>query len=261
MKKGMIYLAAAVVFFSIPVFLTGCTRKVQQPDGLDEIALSGNVTLSENTVSESPEGVPKETDADNESGGGRAENRDEGPAGDGGASPEEESSKQPCYVYICGAVQVPGVYEMEAGDRIFTVIERAGGFTEAACTDYVNQALSVVDGLRIRIPTVQEAKELKDGGEGDRQNPLADDSGLDYPKGTAGLPDDGAEETPGGLVNINTAAKEQLCTLTGIGERKAEAIIAYRREHGDFSQKEDIMKVAGIKQAGYEKIKEQIIVD
>lgn len=260
MKKGMIHLAAAVVFFSIPVFLTGCTRKVQRPDGLDEIALSGEEILSEDTVSGSPEGVLKEIDAHSES-GGKAENRDEGPAGEGGAVPlEEESGKQLCYVYICGAVQSPGVYEMEADDRIFTVIERAGGFTEAACTDYVNQALSVADGLRIRIPTVQEAKELRNGG-GERQNPAADDNGLEYPRGTAELPGEAAAGTPGGLVNINTAAKEQLCTLTGIGERKAEAIIAYRREHGDFSQKEDIMKVAGIKQAGYEKIKEQIIVD
>ena len=62
------------------------------------------------------------------------------------------------------------------------------------------------------------------------------------------------------LLNINTATIEQLCTLSGIGEAKARAIVEYREQKGDFSRIEDIMKVAGIKQTGYDKIKDSITV-
>ena len=63
-----------------------------------------------------------------------------------------------------------------------------------------------------------------------------------------------------GLVNINTATVEQLCTLNGIGESRAKTIIAYREEHGAFAKKEDIMKVTGIKENSYAKIRDQITV-
>ena len=62
------------------------------------------------------------------------------------------------------------------------------------------------------------------------------------------------------LVNINTATVEQLCTLNGIGESRAKTIIAYREAHGNFTKKEDIMKVTGIKESSYAKIKDQITV-
>ena len=59
-------------------------------------------------------------------------------------------------------------------------------------------------------------------------------------------------------VNINTAGISELTTLPGIGESRAESIIAYREMHGAFSKIEDIMKISGIKGAAYEKIKERI---
>ena len=258
MKNKSINVTVTLVFFCVLVFLTGCTRKIERADGLDEIVVYDEDILQDNVPEAGYDDWDGETDTGGEIGNAGAGNVGMGLAETEAALSSEELCGQPCYVYICGAVQLPGVYEMEPDDRIFTVIERAGGFTEGACTDYVNQALSVADGLRIWIPTVQEAEELA-GSRGRDSRTLSEDSnGLEYPKGMTDIPDAKENEASGGLVNINTAAKEQLCTLTGIGERKAEAIIAYRMEHGNFSQKEDIMKVAGIKQGGYDKIKEQI---
>lgn len=169
-------------------------------------------------------------------------------------------SAQECYIHIYGAVKNPGVYLMNPGDRIFQAVERAGGFTDDACEDYVNQAKSVEDGLKIWIPTKQEAEQRREGEEetaqragkaADAEGGTDDNAGLFYPTQEAQM---------GGKVNINTAAQEELCTLTGIGEAKAQAIIAYRETHGRFAKPEDIMKVTGIKQSGYEKIQNQITV-
>ncbi len=142
-----------------------------------------------------------------------------------------------CFVHICGAVKAPGVYQIEKGSRIFTVVDMAGGFLETACQSYVNLAEPVSDGQRIYIPTLEEA---------------ADSVILQQI--------DVGEKTADGKININTAQAAELCTLPGIGAAKAEAIIAYRSEHGSFKQIEDIMKVTGIKQSGYEKLRERITV-
>lgn len=129
------------------------------------------------------------------------------------------------YVYLCGAVENPDVYSVKEGSRVFEVIQKAGGFTEDADKTYVNQARVVADGEQIKIPTVGEVVEQKKDG-----------------------------------INMNTASKEVLCTLPGIGESRAESIIQYREENGLFQTKEDIMKVPGIKEGMYDKIKDKIIV-
>lgn len=133
------------------------------------------------------------------------------------------------WVHICGEVMVPGVYEMTLESRIYDVLMAAGGFTEEADEQQVNLAAVVSDGMQIYIPA-----------EGERVTR-----------------EDGSQE---GLVNINTASVAELCTLPGIGESKAEAIIVYREANGGFQSKEDIMKVSGIKQSAYAKIKDKITV-
>jgi competence protein ComEA len=70
----------------------------------------------------------------------------------------------------------------------------------------------------------------------------------------------GEEGAAGGPVNINTAGVSELMRLSGVGESRAKDIIAYRKEHGAFSVPEDIMKVPGIKEAVFEKIKDDITV-
>jgi len=148
------------------------------------------------------------------------------------------------YVHICGEVEHPGVYEMEAGDRIYQVVERAGGYTQAAATDYLNLAEPVVDGMKLVVPDQNELAQATE---------LYGAMGLNPERSSQGA-------VEAGKINLNTATKEQLMTLRGIGEARAGDIIRYRETHGNFSCIEDIMKVSGIKDAAFQKIKESITV-
>lgn len=145
------------------------------------------------------------------------------------------------YVHICGAVVTPGVYKVKADSRVYEVIELAGGLLPEACPEYRNQAQAVEDGMQIIIPTRQEVED-----------------GAVTPAESA--PAAQAESGAAALVNINTAGKEELCTLPGIGEARAESILQYRNQYGAFDAAEDIMKVEGIKEKAYLKIKDRIRV-
>jgi competence protein ComEA len=151
------------------------------------------------------------------------------------------SGAETAFVFICGAVVNPGVYEVENGSRICDVLELAGGFGEDAETDYLNLAEPVSDGQKVYVPTQGETATALFAGE---ETETAE-----------------AVEEASGRVNINTASKEVLVTLPGIGESKADSILAYRAEHGGFSSIEEIMEIPGIKEAVFSKIKELITVD
>ena len=153
---------------------------------------------------------------------------------------QSEESKFPYCVYICGAVNSPGVYQLPEGARICDVIEKAGGFTEDASVDYLNQAQTVNDGEMIYVPTEEEAYVRSDEYlQGERGGASADD----------------------GKININTATKEQLTSISGIGDGRAESIIKYRSEHGKFATIEDIKNVSGIGDSIFENIKDYITVN
>ena len=136
------------------------------------------------------------------------------------------------YVHICGEVNNPGVYELAEGSRIFEAVEAAGGFTEEAAQASLNLAQVISDEEQIVILTQDEAEEK------------------------ARL----EREQAAGIVNLNTASKEQLMTLPGIGESRAEDILRYRQESGGFQAIEEIMNVPGIKESAYLKIKDSITV-
>lgn len=156
-----------------------------------------------------------------------------------------DKSEAPLLVYVCGEVASPGVYELPAGARVCDAVDAAGGFTRKASRDYWNLAEALTDGQMISFPTEEEAAERRkydtDG------NTSADTTFAD-------------PETDG-KVNINTADVNQLQQLSGIGQTRAEAIVAYRNEHGVFARVEDIMKVSGIKNALFEKMRDDITVD
>ncbi len=165
---------------------------------------------------------------------------------------EEESSAPEaiCIVYICGAVAHPGVYELPEGSRIYQAVEAAGGFLPEAKEQLLNLAAPVADGMKITVFTKEEADTVSEA-DVISVPALISSSGL---TGGAGL-DKGT-----GQVNINTAGKDELMTLKGIGESRAEDIIAYREKHGLFRKIEDIMKVPGIKDGAFQKIKDDITV-
>lgn len=144
------------------------------------------------------------------------------------------------FIDICGAVVNPGVYKMEADSRVFQVVEAAGGFLPEAAAASVNQAEPVSDGQQIYVPTQEEIEE-----------------GISP---AAIQPEENSAESADGVVNINTADANALKSLSGIGDAKAQAILAYREEHGSFSSIEDIMQVPGIKESTFSAIKDKIAV-
>lgn len=150
-------------------------------------------------------------------------------------------------VYICGAVAHAGVYELEPDSRVYQVIDLAGGFAENAATDQINQAERVNDGQMIRIETQEEAQQRKEAGEVSAQEVQAESAGQ-------------TTVLSGGRVNINTAAKEELMTLPGIGASKADSIIKYREANGAFQKIEDIMQITGIKEGVFQKIRDAITI-
>lgn len=157
----------------------------------------------------------------------------------------EELTETEYFVYVCGAVEREGVYRLPAKSRIFEAVEMAGGFGEEASKEYINLAQEIADGMKIYIPTAEEV--LQAGNQ------------LEVTAGMAGEGD--TQEADSGLVNINTAGKEQLTTLPGIGASRAESIITYRDQQGKFQKIEDIMKVSGIKEGAFAKIKDRICVN
>ena len=164
---------------------------------------------------------------------------EEAQKGDSGAREEEtkeESLKSQeasvICVYVCGAVAAPGVYELAADARIGDALEAAGGMTEEAADTWLNLAEHMKDGQKIEVPDREQAEELADE----------------------------AQQQESSLVNLNTAAAEELMSLTGVGQSKAEDILNYREQHGGFQTIEELMQIPGIKERVFEKIKDQITV-
>lgn len=152
------------------------------------------------------------------------------------------STPEPISVYITGAVERPGVYQVPRDSRLVEVIAAAGGFLEGAEIDKLNLAEKLKDGQQIDIPGSVEVPtpQLVIGGGGLLVTP-----------------------TPpvGGLVNINTADAALLETVPGIGPTIASRIIAYREENGPFERVDDLQKVAGIGPATLEQIRPYITVE
>ena len=141
-------------------------------------------------------------------------------------SDEAKPDAEVIYAQIDGEVINPGVYEVIAGDRVFTLVEKAGGLMEDALISSINMAAVVEDGVSYHVLSKDAVS--KDG--------------------------------KGGMININTADVDELTTLQGIGKSKASAIVKYREENGAFKSIEDLLNVPGIKESTLAKIRDKIIV-
>lgn len=151
------------------------------------------------------------------------------------SEPEAVEVKTQVYVYVTGAVANPGVYSLDEGLRVCDAVEAAGGLTEDADASTVNLARVLSDGEHIALPTKAEV-----------ETALA--------QGSAG----GAAASS--LVNINTADASALETLSGVGSATAQAIISDREQNGPFSTIEDLMRVDGIGEKKFAKLKDSICV-
>lgn len=156
------------------------------------------------------------------------------------AGAQEQETSQIIYVQVSGAVRSPGVYELPAGARVFEAVQKAGGMTDEAAAQSLNQAQEVSDGQMIVLYTTEEWEKMRKDGQTESAA--------------------GSTQSDDGRININTATLEQLCTISGIGQSRAQSIITYREQNGEFGSVEEIMKVSGIKQGLYEKIKDKIKV-
>ena len=146
---------------------------------------------------------------------------------------EEQDSK--IFVDVKGAVKHPGVFETTKDKRVKDLIEEAGGLLDDADTSTLNLSQKVKDQMVIYVlKHGEKPKQMTDGGS--------------------------TGSSSGDVININTASKEQLMKISGVGKTKAEAIIAHREKNGDFKKKEDITKVRGIGKSTFEKIKDKIEV-
>lgn len=160
-------------------------------------------------------------------------------------------------VHICGAVSAPGVYELPAGSRIIDAVEAGGGFLPEADEACCNLAEEIVDGCQIYIMTKMES--CADG-QTEKKAGIQTSPDSDMQTTDRNVRSNSAPALENGLVNLNTADIAALMTLPGIGESRAKAIISYREQHGAFAKIEDIMKISGIKQAAFSKIKDKITV-
>jgi competence protein ComEA helix-hairpin-helix repeat region len=187
------------------------------------------------------------------------------------------------YVDIKGHVNKPGVYEIDKNKRIYNVIELAGGLSANADTSVINLARVVYDSMVIVIYSKDEvtkfeevkAKEVVKEAECKIVNTVINNNACTNvnDKNTGNVDvitkndNDKADGNDKDVINknidkisLNTATKEQLMTLSGVGESKADLIIKYREDNGGFKNIEELMNISGIGEATFEKLKDSITI-
>lgn len=148
---------------------------------------------------------------------------------------KETNEPKKIKIDICGAVKNPGVIILTEGDRVIDAINKAGGLTDKADVVRINRSKFIYDSEKIIIPEIGEKIDME-------TNNDSDTIGIDK------------------KININTASKDQLTKLDGIGESISERIIKYRQKNNGFKNIEEIINVSGIGQNKFEQIKDSIKV-
>lgn len=232
------------------LMLTGCTGTQSQFVMVSEVVGTGQVqSANENAQSSTSQvtgtdgisdvSAPQQGKADDT--GSVAGSRE---TKSFGAGDSQEAVEQMVYVHVCGAVQNPGVYALPMTSRVFEALEAAGGCTEEAAQESVNQARILTDGEELYIP---KRDEILSGSQ----------VMVDSLPVTADEPVKSAENK----ININTADVTELTSLNGIGTSRAQAIIDWREKNGGFSSIEEIKNIDGIADKTYEKLKDRITVN
>lgn len=164
----------------------------------------------------------------------------------------QTTSKEPemIFVDVKGSVKKPGVYKFEENDRVLDAIEKAGGLTKKANTDNINLSQKLVNEMVIYV---YSDSEIKNG------NNLIDCSTV-CETNVIEINNCIENSSNSDLININTATLDELLNLSGIGESKAENIIKYREENGNFKSIDEIKNISGIGDALFEKIKDKITI-
>ena len=140
-------------------------------------------------------------------------------------------------VYVSGEVNKPGLIQIDSNARVSDAITACGNFTPLADKNAINLAQKLSDGTHIQVPTIKNSANTTSS-----------------TNNSSNSPNDKSND----LVNINTATKEELDTLPGVGPATAEKILNYRQEHGNFQSIEDLKNVKGIGEAKFNKLQDKI---
>ena len=235
MDNKKLVIGIITVFFIGVTGLIYCLGKVYKPS--KDVILTKDAKREE-TITSTPKGN-KDKDALPDNGDFSLDNENQE---DLESSKENFLNETIIYIHVCGEVKNPDVYSLNEGTRVVDAVKKAGGFTKEAAESYINLARVVIDGEQLYIPSLDEVKDM-DMIDGKEQTQNQDSS------------------TKSTLVNINTASMEELMTLPGIGESKANSIITYREENGTFKSTEELMNITGIKEGVYKKISDFITVN
>lgn len=147
-------------------------------------------------------------------------------------------------VDVKGAVKHPGIYRLAQGARVNEAVAAAGGQQESADMKQVNLAKQLADQQVVYIPAQGE------------QVPSA--MGATTATSAVGRAETGGQDQQ--IINLNTATKEQLCQITGVGDKKADNILQYRQQHGQFKSVDELREVDGFGDKTVEKVKDQLAV-
>lgn len=166
---------------------------------------------------------------------------------------------------IKGEVKSPGVYKIEEGKRVVDAINASGGLTKKAVTKYINLSKVLKDEDVIIINNISELKKIEDK-KNIEEIKINNKSNISVKESDVITNDKSdivkeSDSNKNTIVNINTCTLEELLNINGIGESKAKSIIEYRENVGLFTSKEDIMKVSGIGNSLYDKIKDYITTE
>ena len=195
------------------------------------------------------------------------------------ASQADKKSKEgTIYVYVCGAVNKPGVYRVGAGTRINVAVALAGGLTADADASPVNLAKKNTDGERIYIPKTNErlagnqaaqasgsAGSYASGTSGSGSGPAGSYANGPSAGNASGL-DTGAAWQPSawnadGKLNLNAATAEDLDKLPGIGPAFTARILDYRQKHNGFTDIAQLHNIEGIGPKTYAKLKPLVYLE
>lgn len=163
------------------------------------------------------------------------------------------------YVDVKGAVKHPGVYQVNPDMRFIDAINLAGGFNNSADKKQINLAQRVADQGVIYVPIRGEIKgNISDKGMTPQEPASIENATNNDTANTNKKQNDSTDN--GEQINLNTADKAKLQELNGIGDKKADQIIAYRQEHGDFKKIEDLQEVSGFGEKTFQNLKDSICV-
>lgn len=149
----------------------------------------------------------------------------------------QEITNQKIIVDIKGEVNNPGTYELKENERVINAIEKAGGLKSNANTNDINLSEKVIDEMLIIIPSKEEKVEINNNITEKKTNTI---------------------EVKDNKISINKASLDELMTISGIGKTKAQNIIDYRKENGNFKSIDELTNVSGIGKSTLDKIKNYI---